>query len=90
MHVLVEKAAKEMTYFSIDFNVDREIIYLSHNENVMGSVMPDSHGQYFVIDLRGREYDTDIDILITKTDMPDIPLTVELSLTVGIRDYEMS
>ena len=74
-----------MVYFSIDFNVDRDIIYLTHNDYVKGSVMPDSHGQYFVIDLRDREFDTDIDILITKTTMPEIPLKVELSMTVCMK-----
>ena len=82
--MLVEKPAKEMIHFSIDFNVDREVVYLHHNEEVSGTVVPDSHGQFFVIDLREREYDTDINMLVTKTDMPEYPLTVEMSLTVGL------
>ena len=47
--------------------------------------MPDSHGQYFVIDVRNREYDTDINILVTKKTMPEIPLKIELSMTVCIK-----
>ena len=45
--------------------------------------MPDNHGQHFIMDLRYLEYDTDIRIVVKKLDQPEIPVYVDLSLTVS-------
>ena len=73
---------KDLLYFSVDFKVDRDIIYLENDEMVTGLVEPDTHSQYFIIDLRSQEYDTDLYIGIQKTNEFDSPVVLDVSKTV--------
>ena len=75
---------KDLLYFSVDFKVDRDIIPLKNNDMVTGLVEPDTHAQYFIIDLRMLEYDTDLYIGIQKTNEFDSPVVLDVSKTVGI------
>ncbi len=83
VHIIVDNAQKAFVDFSIDFHVDRDLVYLEPHKTVTGSVMPDNHGQHFIMDLRYLEYDTDIRIVVKKLDQPEIPVYVDLSLTVS-------
>lgn len=82
--VIVEKPMKDLVHFSVNFLVDRDIVYLQNNENVTAVVEPDSHGQHFIIDLRELEYDSNLYIGIQKLNEYDTTLTLDVSLTVWI------
>lgn len=82
--MIVEDAQDTFIDFSIDFHVDRDLVYLEPYKTVTGSVMPDNHGQHLIMDLSILEYDTDIRIVVKKLDQADIPVYVDLSLTVLI------
>ena len=73
---------KDLLYFSVDFKVDRDIIYLENDKMVTGVVEPDTHSQYFIIDLRSQEYDTDLYIGIQKMNELDSPVVLDVSKTV--------
>ena len=75
---------KDLVHFSVNFLVDRDIVYLQNNEDVTAVVEPDSHGQHFIIDLRELEYDSDLYIGIQKLNEYDTTLTLDVSLTVWI------
>ena len=75
---------KDIVHFSVNFLVDRDIVYLQNNEAIEAVVEPDSHGQHFIIDLRNLEYDSDLYIGIQKLNEFDTTLTLDVSLTVGI------
>lgn len=75
---------KDLLYFSVDFKVDRDIIYLQNDEMVTGVVEPDTHSQYFIIDLRNQEFDSRVYIGIQKQNEPDTPVVLDVSRTVGI------
>ena len=89
---ILDHAADEPLYFSLKFNVDRGraavcverpgIIHLEHDQITLATVMPDNHGQDFLIDLRNEEYDTDIYLGLQKKDQPSVTLKVDISLTV--------
>lgn len=53
-----------------------------HDQITTATVMPDNHGQDFIIDLRNLEYDTDIYLGLQKKDQPLVTLKVDVSLTV--------
>ena len=74
---------KDLLYFSVDFKVDRDIIYLKNDEMVTGMVEPDTHSQHFIIDLRYQEFDTDLYIGIQKMNEFDSPVVLDVSKTVG-------
>ena len=75
---------KDLLYFSVDFKVDRDIIYLQQDDIVTGVVEPDTHSQYFIIDLRNQEYDSRVYIGIQKENELDTPVVLDVSRTVGI------
>lgn len=61
------------------------IIHLEPDKITLATVMPDNHGQDFLIDLRNQEYDTDIYLGLQKKDQPQVILKVDVSLTVASR-----
>ena len=79
---MVDTPGDNFIDLSANVLVDRGLITLPIDETTTGSVMPDVHGQQFLIDLRNLEVDSDIYLGLRKTNEPNVTLTVDISKTV--------
>ena len=80
--IVAEKPQNSPVYFSVQWSVDRGIVRLVEDEIYEGTVIPDNHGQHFMVDLRKDQYDTDIYLGFQKSDCYNTTLTVDVALTV--------
>lgn len=81
--VFVDTPGNAFIDLSAHILIDRGIISLPLDESTTGSVMPDAHGQHFLIDLRDLEVDSHLYLGLQKTTEPNVTLTVDVSRTVG-------
>ena len=87
--VLMTKEAKnEPVFFNVQWSVDRGIVRLKNDEIYNGSVIPDNHGQHFMVDLRQDQYDSDLYLGFQKDNCYNTTLYVDVALTVHCPCFE--
>lgn len=74
----------EPLFYNVKWAVDRGIVRLVEDEFYKATIIPDNHGQHFVVDMRDEAYDSDIYLGFQKSDCYNYTLNVDVSLTVGI------